>query len=942
MNKFKKATKRIVAVAASAALISSSAFANLGSYPNNFVKGGKFVGKVVVGEVANSADTVAAQSIIDNLKTKFSSSTPQVEIQYKKASSASGGVSAINPSSQLNYGETLGSVVKSSSTLKNNDNLPMLQDGTFRNGVGDQTFKQKLTLKNGQFNHQVHSTASRPGSSDRQTHISDNIYYPAQTEYATYEFKLDAPVKFSYPAVKSEFVGKTLKIMGNDYTIISGTVDSSGAFSKLVLLGGANTVSLKGGDTVNVNGHRISVGAVDSNQVQVIVDGQSKTIDKYSTDVVSGVDIGVLSLFPMTNNYPGSANLVIGGKKIEITSGNVRLNGQNLNVVNRDYSATASFISPTSGFKGFTISYKTNKDTVLEAGDSLVDPIFGGFSVVYDGTNTPTYKDLTVTTNGNSVHVSGTTVSGEAFDHDLLTSTGLTAANSEVYVQGANVGDRVFTNVSSVKVNTGLTDIKAAKIRIGTGTNDLNVTAKKKGASGNNINLVINSASTTVANTAVTVSGTTITVTPGTSAASNVDIATAINNYPQASALVTATGGSGATLVTTPTTGTLLTGGADATKGTFNLTNTAVLGDGFLLQRDANEQYFYEINNVDTSTSAPADHKVSFDDLVFNSPLTDIVASGWKTDLGLPVSSITYTAPVESVPFTALGNQIAFENNLLLNFEGNSETNSLADPGNTGDYVSLTFSLDKNDINADNQSDKNNLVTLKFSRDTINNEFDVKADTRTPSSTTKITGTSMYEGSSFVNLGNIADVNANDYKVKEYVTSYGIKVTTEDKDYTRAVISVPDQQLQAKVRLVPGVSGSSADVQTKIVDKANLDKEKQALIDAGNVIVGTKDMPTSQVTFDITAPVLDKDVNGNSDLIVVGGPAVNKVAADLLGLQFPTYGSASGVNEGEGIIRYFKNQNSVLVYGYEAAQTTAAVKRLNEGNLSGDTVNVQQ
>ena len=95
------------------------------------------------------------------------------------------------------------------------------------------------------------------------------------------------------------------------------------------------------------------------------------------------------------------------------------------------------------------------------------------------------------------------------------------------------------------------------------------------------------------------------------------------------------------------------------------------------------------------------------------------------------------------------------------------------------------------------------------------------------------------------------------------------------------------------------------------------------------------------MAFDVTSPMLDTDMVALgeaawNDMIVVGGPAVNQVAAMLLGLDYPTYGSASGVSEGEGLIRYFEDSNSVLVYGYSAQDTAEAVDRLNSGGLSGD------
>ncbi|NQZ85426.1 MAG: hypothetical protein HRU03_06930, partial [Nanoarchaeales archaeon] len=59
------------------------------------------------------------------------------------------------------------------------------------------------------------------------------------------------------------------------------------------------------------------------------------------------------------------------------------------------------------------------------------------------------------------------------------------------------------------------------------------------------------------------------------------------------------------------------------------------------------------------------------------------------------------------------------------------------------------------------------------------------------------------------------------------------------------------------------------------------------------------------------------------------------VAASLLGE------GVVGVSEGEAVIRFFAEENSVLVYGYDAAGTVAAANKLNAGGLTGEEVLVE-
>jgi len=73
------------------------------------------------------------------------------------------------------------------------------------------------------------------------------------------------------------------------------------------------------------------------------------------------------------------------------------------------------------------------------------------------------------------------------------------------------------------------------------------------------------------------------------------------------------------------------------------------------------------------------------------------------------------------------------------------------------------------------------------------------------------------------------------------------------------------------------------------------------------------------------------------NLIVVGGSAVNEVAAELVGVNYPTYSdawtAATGVGSGQLLIQSFNNpyqtgKVAVLVAGYEAADTIAGAARL--------------
>ena len=98
------------------------------------------------------------------------------------------------------------------------------------------------------------------------------------------------------------------------------------------------------------------------------------------------------------------------------------------------------------------------------------------------------------------------------------------------------------------------------------------------------------------------------------------------------------------------------------------------------------------------------------------------------------------------------------------------------------------------------------------------------------------------------------------------------------------------------------------------------------------------------------SPVVDTEVTSKTgdNLILVGGPAVNKLSAEFLGLTYPAYGAASGINSGEAIISLKDNGEKVamIVAGYESADTIRASRVLrdyaaNKANLKGAEVTVK-
>jgi len=104
----------------------------------------------------------------------------------------------------------------------------------------------------------------------------------------------------------------------------------------------------------------------------------------------------------------------------------------------------------------------------------------------------------------------------------------------------------------------------------------------------------------------------------------------------------------------------------------------------------------------------------------------------------------------------------------------------------------------------------------------------------------------------------------------------------------------------------------------------------------------------SMSKIEVGAAVLDSSLASYTDqnLIVVGGPAVNRAAAALLGKTYPAYGAESGIPENAGLIKAVENADGtvgMIVAGWEADDTRRAaivLAEYDDHDLSGEEVQV--
>ncbi len=854
MSKLKKAVKRVSAVAVSAAMLTSSALAgSLADYPNNFVKDGKFIGKVVIG-ADGPADQAAAAMLISDLKAKFSGDVKQYKIVAEKYTGGDGEkVLIADAGKELNYGESLGDVKTSEFDDSDSD---LLAKGTLKLATTED-YEQSLELaNNGIFEHSLRD--------DLGNEISDHIYFE-KGPIITYKLELDSDMDMS-DVTDDDIVGKTITIMGNEFTIGDDwSKDASGkGLDKLKLIGGGTKVSLGEGDstTVNVNGesYEITVQSVSDNKVLLTVNGETMSIDEYDSEDVGGVSIAVTDLVPSSRDaVKGYAEFVVGGQEILLEDGQeVKINDEKISDLYDDYKVVAHFQNSASGWEGFNLTYEwENSDGfMLKAGDSFDDKVFKAFSIVYEGNNVDfdsDYSEVKVESAGDKLKVSGKTIGGDDFSEEIAYVLDNDNANTPVRLIG---GDR-----------------DAPFLVNGFDASSVNVYASSGNLANNNASTAdyFNASSTT----------------------KYYYLSDGTNIYYV---------GTGAEIAN------LIDADYTPTGNTVNGIKATASDNGLrFLTGDTDNQYIYEITGYDE-----VDDEFDFKNILTGSTKSDVKydeVSGKLDDLTFVANGTTDL--ITKIENTKSNDKIAFENELLMDL---SDMNKL-----DVDNAKISVSYDADDLNEDDTGDASGFTIDFGTYDTSDGEF-----------------TLTVNSGDYVSFnGADQDVAADDDNVKEYVNKYGTLVRYDADNKEWVDIYTPKEEVEAKVYVVFGDVGSK-EVKTYTVSADDLDSKKQELIDEGYEITDVEEVSSGDVEFDVSDPVLDTEVTSTEDLIVVGGPAVNRIAAKLLGLSYPTYGVASGVNPGEGIIRYYDDVNSILVYGWEAEDTRKAVEALIAGGLEGD------
>jgi len=373
----KKAVKKVVAMGAGASMLGATVLgamaADLSDYPAPFVSGGQFNALIVVGANSRSIDTIGAVDIATGLQAAGSgaattSTSTTVAVSGESASLNSGG-------DKIYIADVLNEHV---TTITDNELPTTLADGSFEDNSGTETdYQQQINI------------GATPAFTygDSGNDLDDpELIIALGTSTTNFIYEWDLTFDTTLDFTDNDVQGENIEIGGIEYTVSSTSTNI-----EIVLLGGANEVSLAVGEEVTVGGNTVRVEGVGNDgandQLTLTVNGETDEIQEGTSQNVGGVDVFAKTVAVFnTEANPGYAVIQVGSDEIHlIDGGEVQLGKSSSDTI----EGTEVTITGAVDRIQIAITAEDNDFDHLSVGDSFVDPVFGTVKLTFaDAVNT--------------------------------------------------------------------------------------------------------------------------------------------------------------------------------------------------------------------------------------------------------------------------------------------------------------------------------------------------------------------------------------------------------------------------------------------------------------------------------------------------------------------------------------------------------------------------
>lgn len=416
------------AVMVGATILSATAAADLKDYPSPFVKDGKFNAVLVVGDSAASSDVVGSIDVSNALqyasrvkKTIQSTGGGQVALGGADAWRVQLGAKKLEFSERLDNLSSIGSQSSQQENIRNittfigkDEMSNLLADGVFSNTQGDYDYRQYIYFDS----NPPAASAGNPimlsvvyAEDPDNSKSADYLFIDGQTGNSIARYSLEfteiakSDITDSSGAVSAtgtylwNFEGKSIKMLGKDWSIVKARTDSTGhAEVDMTWMGGAQRDVLSEGDsktyTIGGKDYDVTLDFVGSTTTKFTVNGEvTDSLQEGNTQTLKdGTQIGIRDIISqefaggvrktefflgadkvrLRDTLTGSAaaggeqTLEVGtetitGSKVSIVTGNTSTNSMTLSSVAINITSDQDYYVPAGG----KLSQKLRKPQAL-------------------------------------------------------------------------------------------------------------------------------------------------------------------------------------------------------------------------------------------------------------------------------------------------------------------------------------------------------------------------------------------------------------------------------------------------------------------------------------------------------------------------------------------------------------------------------------------------
>jgi hypothetical protein len=352
---------------------------NLGTYPAPFCSGGVCSFYTVYGSKAKADDLVGGSDVTARLAGE----------NYVETSTTGGTTAAVTgegartdtASNRILLGEALNNA---RTGITSTDLPTLLKSGEVTDDNGNTyAYTQDITLDN------AASVTYSTSGGDLKDPV---VIVTLPTTISTTNYIYSARVTFSKMLNISDtsVTDNTIKLFGSEYTIGSGSTTTAAPY-KLVLFGGANTVTLKEGEeqkvTIGGTEYTVKVEGVSSATAGVIsVNGNTVSVVQGGTYKRSGLDVYVSAVYYYSKEAQvSSMKLSLGSQKLTLEDGSEVLFGTSDYVENTLVALTGTAGQGLSKIEVYVSAQDSEKDDIQVA-KSYEDPVWKTFKLEFSST----------------------------------------------------------------------------------------------------------------------------------------------------------------------------------------------------------------------------------------------------------------------------------------------------------------------------------------------------------------------------------------------------------------------------------------------------------------------------------------------------------------------------------------------------------------------------